>query len=941
MRSAALVALVLLLIPLLSLIVSGTDRHFGVIAQAVINALVAGATLATAFLAWQAVPGDHASQRPADVPDLADQLAKVVQRQWEDEADARQLNDPRPLLVRWRAADPRLSADWEALKRSATGMAGLPSSASTAAWACSLDELAGEGSGLPVTLSRIPTRRLMVLGEPGAGKTMLMIRLVLDLLATREAGAAVPVLVSLNSWEPELHDLPEWLASQLSRDLGLVAGTLPGLTHPTVIAELIAARLIVPILDGLDEIPDSNRRLAIARINEAMHPGQPVVVTCRTGAYEDATRSRSGVETILRAAAVEICPLDTDADAVAISTYLLDDAGGPEARRRWAPVIASLNSDTPVGQALTTPLMVGLARATYNVRAGSETEPAADPAELCDPAMRDKQAVQQHLFDAFVSAAYRSRRDRRFTVARAENWLTYLACHLEVNIRGNDLAWWELQVALSPSVKALAVGLIAATGTAIAAGLGTGIAHGMAIGLAAALGAGFAGGAGTAIAIWLMARSWRVGPESAPSSGRVGKIMSAGAAAVGAGIAVGTAAGLSSGVHQGPMAGLAAGRDPAVAAGLAFGIVIYIAAKGGRLPQPARGLRWHLSWASMAGALAAGVGAGLAVGLPYGRPDGLDYGLAAGVAGLLAVGVAAGLTGLPPDPSAAALSPWAAMRRDRGTAMVIGLLTGIGAGVVFAVGYSIPVGIGVGLATGLTFGLIVSTPQSAWPLYLLARVSGALRGKLPPPLKEFLIDAHARGVLRQAGTVYQFRHSDLQHRLSTRPRGWHVEFVGPAALLSSLESEVLTRFPDAEVSRQFLGDSVSLAVQHGMSAERLLSLPARADRFLVVSLPVRSRGLTECRNILQIVTSARTVCQLSPVSPATVSVEAEGRASAAWRRLGYAVASWTGLTYAARDGDLCLRFRRSRYQAAGWDLVLRLPRSQEDPAAAEGQLAEI
>jgi hypothetical protein len=33
----------------------------------------------------------------------------------------------------------------------------------------------------------------------------------------------------------------------------------------------------------------------------------------------------------------------------------------------------------------------------------------------------------------------------------------------------------------------------------------------------------------------------------------------------------------------------------------------------------------------------------------------------------------------------------------------------------------------------------------------------------------FLADAHQRGILRQAGAVYQFRHIELQHRLATRP----------------------------------------------------------------------------------------------------------------------------------------------------------------------------
>jgi hypothetical protein len=40
-----------------------------------------------------------------------------------------------------------------------------------------------------------------------------------------------------------------------------------------------------------------------------------------------------------------------------------------------------------------------------------------------------------------------------------------------------------------------------------------------------------------------------------------------------------------------------------------------------------------------------------------------------------------------------------------------------------------------------------------------------LHHRLPWPLMTFLADAHQRGVLRQVGSVYQFRHIDLQ-------RGW-------------------------------------------------------------------------------------------------------------------------------------------------------------------------
>jgi hypothetical protein len=58
---------------------------------------------------------------------------------------------------------------------------------------------------------------------------------------------------------------------------------------------------------------------------------------------------------------------------------------------------------------------------------------------------------------------------------------------------------------------------------------------------------------------------------------------------------------------------------------------------------------------------------------------------------------------------------------------------------------------------------------TAWGQWLLfSRIVQPLRGRLPWAVFAFLDDAYRRGVLRQAGAVYQFRHARLQDRL-TRP----------------------------------------------------------------------------------------------------------------------------------------------------------------------------
>ena len=245
---------------------------------------------------------------------VADQLAVAVGAQWEAEAAVRRLNDPYPLPVSWGPADESLTDSWDLLVKLASSGAGWPAPPPTGTWAAGPDDLAGQGGELAEVLARVPTDRLVVLGEPGAGKTMLMVRLVLDLLARRDPGGPVAFLAPIASWDPSAQDLRGWLAARLVIDHPALAAPPPAdATEPTQAAALLAVGLILPVLDGLDEIPDQVRGPAISRINDALRPGERLVVTCRTQQYRDAVRPQGGLEVTLRAAAaVQLRPLDAD-----------------------------------------------------------------------------------------------------------------------------------------------------------------------------------------------------------------------------------------------------------------------------------------------------------------------------------------------------------------------------------------------------------------------------------------------------------------------------------------------------------------------------------------------------------------------------------------------------------------------------------------------------
>jgi hypothetical protein len=711
---AGVVALVLLSGPVV-LVVLWSHHHPA--AEVLSTALGIGIALATLWVGWAAYlnsRGSTAETGELSLADVADQLAASVRAQWEAEAKARGLNDPWPLPVRWTTADASLSNAWGVLVRLATSGRGWPPP--SRGWAANPEELAGSDRELVHVLARVPTGRLVVLGEPGAGKTMLMVGLVLDLLARRASGGPVPVLVSLPSWNPVHQDMHRWLAAQLAIDHpSLTIAAPPGTAEGTRISALLEAGLLLPILDGLDEIPDVVRGSAITKINDALRAGEKLVVTCRTAQYEAAVRPAAGVGAPLQAsAAIELCPLNAED----VRSYFLDTAG-PYAEARWRPVLAALGTETPAGQTLTTPLMVALARAIYNPLPGELAGDLRNPAELCDgSALPDQASVERHLFDAFIPAAYRvsvgwpDRRQRVWTAPQAERWLVFIARHLEFTVRSPNFAWWELERAVPRTVITVTA--------AIAAVLGLGLTMAVTAGTAAGLISGLITAAGAVLFVLIIGH----GCGSPP-----------------------------------PLTGL----------GWAF--------------HPARWFRaWRNNRLSLFSRLTVPSFAvvTLLAGLVFGAAVAVGW----LVFGLLVLGVY-GAYGDLTDVA----SPEAVLARDRRAVLPIGIMgfvfgtvgglvlgaaAGRGARLLFGITDAPALGSAAGAAFGFVAVLSFGVLATATPRWDVTCAWLALRRCLPWNLMSFLEDAHERGVLRQNGALYQFRHIELEHQLAARSPGTSV-----------------------------------------------------------------------------------------------------------------------------------------------------------------------
>ncbi|HEY3611475.1 MAG TPA: TIR domain-containing protein [Pseudonocardiaceae bacterium] len=663
----------------------------------------------------------------------ADELAEVVADRWRQEEERRKIQDPLPLPVRWETADEAVMDHWANIRLVPAGETAEP-----------LD-LNGRLDQIADVYKRIPSRRLVVLGRAGSGKTILSLRFVLDLLHSRGAGEPVPEIFSVGSWNPAIDPLKDWLSGRLSRDQPGLA--LVGANGETLAAALVRRGLILPVLDGFDEIAAGLRAAALRELSATT---LPLVLTSRSQEYADAV---AGTRGLTRAAAIELNDLTLDG----MADYLLRSSPRT-ATPEWHQVLAELrrNPEIPASanltRVLTTPLMVALARAVYSE---SDTTPANRPVMLLDTSrFSTSQGLEDHLLGSFIPSVYRQSSDphtalpRSWSPERAQRWLGYLAAHLD-QLGTRDLAWWELGRSVPRWVRTLVSAFLAGLSFGVVTAVGNvpvdlvATSYGLDFAIHRGLVVGFLHGLVTALLFGSLYRLADGNEVMKPSPVRVRlfggprQTRRRFVARITSGVLVGSAVAV----------GLAL-VDRLVVSRL--GLNDGLGGAGGILP-----------------AIVFTVELGLSVGLVFGIMTWLES----------------------PIDLSATVSPADLLRSNRTNVIsqflvwviVLGTVGGVansflaGAGSLTAgLVRSIEVGLVFGLEGAFGAGVGYGLCLTAWGQWVvLARIWLPLTGRLPWRLVAFLDDACQRGALRRAGAVYQFRHARLQDHLIGIPKLGH------------------------------------------------------------------------------------------------------------------------------------------------------------------------
>ena len=564
-------------------------------------------------------------------------------------------------------------------------------------------------------------RRMLIVGEPGSGKTIAAYSLI-ESLDTTEGDERMPLLVNLSAWEAQ-DNFETFLVDYLCASVGYEV-------HERALAgAFIGSDRYALILEGLDEIPVGLRANFSERLDEFVRglAGEVgVVVTCRTQEYEQllAAHYFTGLGLVQ---AVEILPLTSEQ---------LDSALRELARvdEDWAAFLSQrhLTAYQRVRQLMSNPLFLNLAVAGH-----------LSPEQLLDSTTTEEE-LRDLVLDRYLDRTLAEQRD--YEPGDARRYLSWIARFLngdEVSpfgLKTTDYTVFDLADLTPPEpprlyrlFEGLLLGLVLVLEEVLLSDPGSRLGTGLASGLASWLVGGLLLGL-----VFALPTRWPF--KHAAVSARLSLAWPSTRRQL---LDFFRRAG------RGMILGLVVGLGIGLSLGLGWGLVV-----------------WEVTVLGDLGGFAEqglGPAAALAFGLIFALLMGLVFAPVFGLIFALVLGLGLGLLGTR-SVLITSRTPKEAHSRS-----LIAALTWLGTGLVS----DLASGLMVGLIVGLIVGLDLALRNGGWFVLLqnVAHRRLARAGNLPPRPNDFLEWGIETQIFRRVGGGVRFRHSLIQQHLASASEG--------------------------------------------------------------------------------------------------------------------------------------------------------------------------
>ncbi|MBD1887688.1 NACHT domain-containing protein [Microcoleus vaginatus] len=240
-------------------------------------------------------------------------------------------------------------------------------------------------------------RTLLILGEPGSGKTIELLNLAKRLIerTKNDLSRPIPVVFNLSSWTSKRQSIADWLVEELQDHYR---------TKKSLGKKLVKQEELLLLLDGLDNVREKYRNDCVRALNQFLedHSTTEMVVCSRWEEYKKLS------ERLKLRSAIYIRPITPEN----IDSYL-DVVGSPLAGLKTV-----LKQDKKLEEFAQSPLILNVMSWAYHGYSATEV--------LNELSSADQR--RQRLFDTYIKRMF-DRKELRpiYSSKQTERWLTWLA----------------------------------------------------------------------------------------------------------------------------------------------------------------------------------------------------------------------------------------------------------------------------------------------------------------------------------------------------------------------------------------------------------------------------------------------------------------------------------------------------------------------------------